>query len=152
MGYMLLIRDFDMKPYLLLLFSSVMIFSSCSPREEEEYTASIRVVNNSNSITKNFTLKADSKKIFIETLEPNEDYEFQVKWIGRSSSFLASMDNSYIFLEITYSVDNNYFDIKNEKEALIDSYGNYYSEKTITNGSKVNIKIDNIGYEIIYEL
>jgi hypothetical protein len=128
-----------------------MIFNSCSPREEE-YTASIKVINNSNSVTKNFTLKADSKNISIETLEPNEENEFQVKWTGRSSSFLASMDNSYIYLEITYSMDNNYFDIKNEKGALIDSYGNYYSEKTITNGSKVNIKIDNIGYEIIYEL
>jgi hypothetical protein len=139
-----------MKQYLLLLCFSVIIFNSCTSKEEE-YMASIRVINNSNAIIKNFTLKADAENKIIEVLELAEEYEFQVKWIGRSSSFLASMDNSYIFLEITYSINNEIFDIANEKGVLIDSYGNYYSEKTITDGSKVNIKIDDNGYEIIYE-
>ena len=113
--------------------------------------ANIRVVNNSNSVVKNFTLKADIENKIIETMELDGEYEFQVKWIGRSSSFLASMDNSYIFLEITYSIDNIIFDITNEKGASIDSYGNYYSEKTITDGSKITIKINDNNYEIIYE-
>jgi hypothetical protein len=136
--------------FLLLMFFSVIIFNSCSPKEEE-YVANIRVINNSNSIIKNFILKADVENKIIETLELNEEYEFQVKWIGRSSSILSSMDNSYIFLEITYSIDNKIFDITNEKGAFIDNYGNYYSEKTITDGSKINIKINNDDYEIIYE-
>jgi predicted DNA binding protein len=127
-----------------------MIFNSCSPKEEE-YVATIRVINNSNSIIKNFILKADVENKIIETLELDEEYEFQVKWIGRYSSFLSGMDNSYIVLEITYSIDNKIFDITNEKGAFIDSYGNYYSEKTITDGSKINIKINDNGYEIIYE-
>jgi hypothetical protein len=140
-----------MRQYLLLLlFTSVIVFNSCLSKKEE-YAAGIKVINNSNSIIKNFTLKADAENKIIETLELNEDYEFQVKWIGRSSFFAASMDNSYIFLEITYSIDNTVFDIRNEKDVLIDSYGNYYSEKTITDGSKVNIEIDNKGYEIKYE-
>jgi hypothetical protein len=139
-----------MRQYLLLLFFSIIIFTSCSSKEEE-YMASIRVINNSNSIIKNFILKTDVENKIIETLELNEEYEFQVKWIGRSSSFLSSMDNSYIFLEITYSIDNKIFDITNEKGAFIDNYGNYYSEKTITDGSEINIKINNNGYEIIYE-
>ena len=139
-----------MRQYLLLLFFSFIIFNSCSPKEEE-YVANIRVANNSNSIVKNFTLKADIENKIIETMELDGEYEFQVKWIGRSSSFLAGMDNSYIFLEITYSIDNIIFDITNEKGASIDSYGNYYSEKTITDGSKITIKINDNNYEIIYE-
>jgi hypothetical protein len=62
----------------------------------------------------------------------DEEYEFRVRWIGKSSSFFAGMDNSYIFLEITYSINNKIFDIANEKGVLIDGYGNCYSEKTIT--------------------
>jgi hypothetical protein len=84
-------------------------------------------------------------------LQLNENYEFEVKWTGRSSSFLSSMDNSYIFLEISYFIGDEIFDIKNEKGVLKDSYGNYYSEKTITDGSRILIEIDNEGYEIINE-
>jgi hypothetical protein len=136
--------------YFSLLFFSFIIFNSCSPKREE-YRANIRVSNNSSSTVKNFTLKTDAENKIIETLELNEECEFQVKWIGRSSSFLSSIDNSYIFLEITYAVDNRIFDVTNEKGVLIDSYGDYYSEKTITDGSKINVKIDNNGYEIIDE-
>jgi hypothetical protein len=133
---------------ILFAFLSAVVFNSCQPKREE-YTAHIKIINNSNSVIKNFTLRADAEEKSIEMLELNESYEFEVKWIGMSSSFLASMDNSYIFLEITYSIDNDFFDIKNEKGALIDSYGNYYSEKTITDGSRAVIEIDNNGYDII---
>jgi hypothetical protein len=113
--------------------------------------AGVKIINNSNSLIKNFTLKADAEEKIIEMLQLNENHEFEVKWTGRSSSFLASIDNSYIFLEITYLIGDKTFGIQNEKGVLKDSYGNYYSEKTITDGSKIRIEIDNDGYEIINE-
>jgi hypothetical protein len=135
---------------ILLVFLSVVVFNSCQPKREE-YTANIKIINNSNSVINKITLKADAEKKIIEMLQLNENYEFEVKWTGRSSSFLASMDNSYIFLEITYSIGDEIFDIKNEKGVLRDSYGGYHSEKTITDGSRILIEIDNDGYEILNE-
>jgi hypothetical protein len=134
---------------ILLVFLSVVVFNSC--QEREEYTANIKIINNSNSVINKITLKADAEEKAIEMLQLNENYEFEVKWIGRSSSFLASMDNSYIFLEITYFIGDEIFDIRNEKGVLKDSYGGYHSEKTITDGSRVLIEIDNNGYEILNE-
>jgi hypothetical protein len=133
---------------ILLTFLSVVVFNSCQPKREE-YTANIKIINNSNSVINKFTLKADAEEKIIEMLQLNENYEFEVKWIGRSSSFLASMDNSYIFLEITYFIGDKIYNIRNEKGALKDSYGNYYSEKTITDGSRILIEINDDGYEII---
>jgi hypothetical protein len=135
-----------MKKHLLFFVLISFLMSSCVRREE--YVATVKVVNHSSSAVENFVLKADAEEKTIQILEPDEEFEFKIAWIGRSAAFLASMDNSYLHLEISYTINEKQFDIADEAGAIQDSYGNYYSEKTITDGSAVSIIIGDDGYEI----
>lgn len=134
---------------LIIIFSNLLI--SCV--EKEEYTAFVRVVNYSDFQITDFTLKNKainfSKNVHI--IDSGAKEIFEIKWIGKQSALFGSMDNSLIFMEITYKIGNEIFNVQNEKDAKVDNYGTYYSEKEITNGTKINIVIENDEYEIVYE-
>jgi hypothetical protein len=134
------------KNYLLLVI--IIAWSIVSCENKEIYEASITVINNSGSVINNFMLECEGEKNTIAELNPAEQKIFNVTWIGRSSFFAASIDNSYIFLKIEYYINGKKYDVSNEAGASQDDYGNYYSNKTITNDSKVTIEIKNNGYEI----
>jgi hypothetical protein len=135
---------------LISVFLTAIILTSCE--KEEEYRANITVINNSDTIVTDFSYKGygtDFSKT-IDKIIPLEEQEFEIHWIGKKSALFGSIDNSYIFQTIDYYIGNKEFNVQNEKDSKIDSFGNYYSEKEITNGSDVNIVINNDGYEIEY--
>jgi hypothetical protein len=137
------------KKYLILFIILLSFIVSCE--NKEIYKADITVINNSDFIINNFILECEGKENSIVELNPTEQNMFNVTWVGRSSSFAASIDSSYVFLRVEYFINGNKYNVLNEIDASQDDYGNYYSNKTITNGSKVNIDISNSGYKIIVQ-
>ena len=127
----------------------VNILTSC---KKEEYSANIILVNNTELEVTSISIKGDRTDFLktIEKLSPSEEQEFDINWLAKSTGLFGSLDNSFVFLTIEYSIGTQKYNIQNEKDAKIDSFGNYYSEKKITNNSKIKIVINNNGYEIIY--
>ena len=134
---------------LIIVFSNML--TSCE--KKDEYVAFVTVVNNSDFQITDFYLNGEgttfSKKINV--MVPSAKENFKIYWIGKQSALFGSKDHSYISLGITYKIENKIFNVQNEKDAKVDSYGSYYSEKQITNRTKINIIIENEQYEIIYE-
>jgi len=48
----------------------------------------------------------------------------------------GSIESSYVSLRTEYYIDAKKFNVSNEKDTKIDDYGNYYSEKAVTDGTK----------------
>jgi hypothetical protein len=138
---------FIQKNYLILIMTVFCLIVSCE--NKEIYKADITVINNSDFIIDDFTLECENEKNNIVKLIPDEQNMFDVKWVGRTSFFAASTDNSFVFLKIEYSINGKIHNVSNEVGASQDDYGYYHSNQAITNDSKVNIEINNNGYEII---
>jgi hypothetical protein len=134
------------KNYLPAVILIACFAISCE--NKEIYRAGITVSNHSPSTVTGFTLECAGEQTAVAALNPGEQKTFTVTWVGRSSFFAASIDNSYVFLTIEYSINDKPYTVSNEKGALQDDYGAYYSTKTITNGSKAAIAIADDGYEI----
>jgi len=132
---------------ILILGLFIYLTTSCT---KEEYTANITVVNKTGVDITGLTLKCKetSYSKSIAKISSGEQQNIEVKWIGRSSSFGGSIDMSYIHFTTEYDIGATKFNVANEKDAKIDSNGNYYSEKEITNGTKLNVEINEDGYEI----
>lgn len=132
-----------------LVIVLVNIITSC---KKEEYSANIVIVNNTEFEVKSISIKGDRTNFLksIEELSPLEEQTFDINWLAKSTGLFGSLDNSFVFLTIEYSIGTQKYNIQNEKDAKIDSFGTYYSEKKITNNSKIKIVIINKGYEILY--
>jgi hypothetical protein len=137
-----------MKKSFILVVLSVSLFASCV--DKDEYQANVTVINNSDTEVKNFVLMliGDPARYGISVLGQGQQSELQIKWIGQQSAFGGSKDNSYPFLDIEYYIEDKKYDVSSEEGTHQDDAGNYYSEKTITNASKIIISIGNDGYEI----
>ena len=132
-----------------LLIVLVNILSSC---KKEEYSANIVIVNNTELEVTNISIKGDRTNFLktIEKINSSEEQTFDINWLAKSTGLFGSLDNSFVFLTIEYSIGTKKFNIQNEKDAKIDTFGNYYSEKKITNNTKIKIVINNSEYEILY--
>lgn len=136
---------------IIFLISIVFTLSSCE--DKEEFRANVIVINNTETQITDFHLKGEGTSYLktIEILESSEENKIEINWIGKSSALFGSMDNSFINLKINYTIGTRTFSIQDEKDVKIDSYGNYYSEKTITNNTNIKIIIEQEQYVIIYE-
>ncbi len=143
-----------MKFRLVLIIPVLLTITALTSCEKEvEYRANISVINKSDSIVTDFVYKGVGTK-FIKTFEiinPSEVKEFQINWIGQKSALFGSIDYSHILQSIEYFIGENKFNVKDEKDSNIDSYGNYYSQNQITKDDKIDIIINNEGYEIEYK-
>ena len=130
---------------ILALFINLM--TSCV---KEEYIATVTVINKTGVEVTDLTFKGEggnySKKI--EKISSGGEQNFEIKWIGKQSAFGGSLDNSFVRITTEYNIGTTKFNVANEKDAKIDSNGNYYSEKVITNGTKLKVEINENGYEI----
>ena len=135
---------------LTIVILGLFIYLTTSCAKKEEYTANITVVNKTGVDITDLTLKCKETTYSksIAKISSGEQQNIEVKWVGRSSSFGGSIDMSYIHFTTEYSIGATKFNVENEKDAKIDSNGNYYSEKEITNGTKLNVEINENGYEI----
>ncbi len=119
--------------------------------DKEEYSATITVVNKTGVEVTDFTFEGKevnySKKI--DKISSGEEQNFEIKWIGKSSALFGSIEVSLVRFTTDYNIGTTNFNVENEKDAKIDSNGNYYSEKDITNGTKLKVEINENGYEII---
>ena len=137
--------------FMILAISTITMLASCE--KEVEYRANISVINKSDSIVTDFVYKGEGTK-FIKTfgkINPNEVQKFEINWIGQKSALFGSIDYSHILQSIEYFIGENKFNVKDEKDSNIDSYGNYYSQNQITKDDKIDIIINNEGYEIEYK-
>ena len=134
--------------FFILLGLFINLMTSCA--DKEEYSATITVVNKTGVEVTDFTFKGEdvnySKKI--EKISSGEEQNFEIKWIGRSSALFGSIEHSLVRFTTDYNIGTIKFNVANEKDAKIDSNGNYYSEKDITNGTKLKVEINENGYEI----
>jgi len=134
--------------FFILLALCINFLTSCT--NKEEYSASITVLNKTGVEVTGLTFNgADvnySKKI--EKMISGEEQNFEIKWIGKSSALFGSMEHSLVRFTTEYNIGATKFNVANEKDAKIDSNGNYYSEKEITNGTKLKVEINETGYEI----
>jgi hypothetical protein len=135
--------------YFILLGLFINLMTSCV--DKEEYSATITVVNKTGVEVTDFTFEGKevnySKKI--DKISSGEEQNFEIKWIGKSSALFGSIEVSLVRFTTDYNIGTTNFNVENEKDAKIDSNGNYYSEKDITNGTKLKVEINENGYEII---
>ncbi len=135
--------------FFILLGLFINLMTSCV--DKEEYSATITVLNKTGVEVTDFTFKGEdvnySKKI--EKISSGEEQNFEIKWTGKSSALFGSIEHSSVRFTTNYNIGTIQFNVANEKDAKIDSNGNYYSEKEITNGAKLKVEINENGYEII---
>ena len=117
---------------------------------KEEYSATVTVVNKAGVEVTGLTFKGTDVNYSknIEKMTSGEEQNFEIKWIGKSSALFGSMEHSLVRFTTEYNIGATKFNVANEKDAKIDSNGNYYSEKEITNGTKLKVEINENGYQI----
>ncbi len=132
----------------LFFVLQMILLSSCE--DKIEYAANVSVINNAKTKVENFDFELEGVCFFktIESLDTSDVETFTANWIGESWGIGGGMENRYPFIVITYSIDSSDFSVENEEGAQIDSYNNYYSEKTITKGDSAIITITDNGYKI----
>lgn len=137
--------------FIISAIVTITVLTSCE--KEVEYRANISVINKSDSKVIDFVYKGEGTK-FIKTFEiinPSEENKFQINWVGEKSALFGSVDYSHIRQTIEYKIGAKSFNVKDENGSKMDSFGNYYSEKQITNDDNIEIVINNEGYEIVYK-
>ncbi len=138
-----------MRKIIFLLFAvQLILFTSCE--DNEEYTAQVLVINEAKTQVENFNFELEGL-CFSNTIEKLDTLgieTFTVSWIGESWGIGGGKENKDAIFEISYYINSTFFNVENEEGAQIDSYGNYYSEKTITNGNSVIITIADNDYDI----
>ena len=136
--------------FITIVILGLFIYFTTSCTNKEEYTANITVVNKTGVDVTDLTLKCKETTFSksIAKISSGEQQNIEVKWIGRSASFAASIDMSFVHFTTEYNIGTTKFNVVNEKDAKIDSYGNYYSEKEITKSTKLKVEINENGYEI----